>query len=72
VTLLCEALADGGLLCVMHAHYRVEDASSAAMLEPVSGAPMRRDQLFDRTSRRVEPPPPAASLFLKHAPTPPE
>ena len=65
LTHLCGALARGGLLCVMHAHYRVEDASCSALLARVPGAPVRQDQLFDRRSRLLEPAPPAGSLFTK-------
>lgn len=65
VTRLSDRLRPGGLLCVMHAHYRVEDSRAAAMLEPVVGSPAMSHPLFGRDSRRLEPGAVARSLFRK-------
>jgi trans-aconitate methyltransferase len=50
---LVERLNPGGLLCVMHAHYRVEDSSSAAALEPVAGSLAEQSPVFGRDGRRL-------------------
>jgi hypothetical protein len=65
VSRLCEALAGGGLLSIVHAHYRIEDSSCFAQLAPLTDAPVREDQLFDRDSRLMKPPLPAGSMFIK-------
>jgi hypothetical protein len=39
VVTLVERLRPGGLLCVIHAHYRIEDSSVATQLEIVAEAP---------------------------------
>jgi hypothetical protein len=53
VTELVARLNPGGLLCVMHAHYRVEDSSAAAGLEPVDKSPVMDGTLFGRDGRRI-------------------
>jgi hypothetical protein len=53
VTDLAARLRPGGLLCVIHAHYRVEDASAAAALEPVSGSPLMEGPFFGHDGRRL-------------------
>ena len=67
VTELAERLAPGGLLAVHHAQYRVEDSAVAALLTPVADTPLQSPPLFDRNSRRYDPAPPSASLFVKRA-----
>lgn len=62
---LVDRLTPGGLLAVHHAHYRVEDSSVAGLLTPVPDAPLQVPPLFDRSSRRYDPAPPSASLFVK-------
>jgi len=63
---LTEALRTGGLLCVMHAHYRVEDSSAADRLIPLPGAPLRtEDDLFDRSCQRYPDATTAGSMFVK-------
>ena len=49
---LVRRLAPGGLLCVMHAQYRVEDSSAADLLEPVAD-PARDDMLFAPDGRPI-------------------
>jgi SAM-dependent methyltransferase len=44
---LADALRAGGLLCVMNAHYRVEDSAAAADLEPVEESPSMEPPLFN-------------------------
>ena len=54
VTELVAHLRPGGLLCVMHAHYRVEDSSAAAGgLEPVNVAPVMTGPFFGRDGLRL-------------------
>ena len=64
---LVDRLRPGGVLAVLHAHYRVEDARAAAQLEALAAGPHLTEPLFDRSSRRYEPAPPSASLFRKCA-----
>ena len=64
---LVERLKPGGVLVVTHAQYRVEDSSAAPLLTAIVGSPELEPPLFDRSSRRYAPPPPAASLFVKGA-----
>ena len=57
-------LARGGLLCVEHAHYRVEDSSCARELQPVAGALRVKGMLFGRDGRRLDEAA-AAAMFRK-------
>ena len=50
---LARHLSPGGLLCVMHAQYRVEDSSSAGLLEPLPG-PTFPGLMFGRDGRPLE------------------
>jgi len=49
---LVQLLSPSGLLCVMHAQYRVEDSSVALELEPIASSPPLEEPLFDRAGRR--------------------
>jgi SAM-dependent methyltransferase len=60
---LVSHLRPGGLLCVMYAQYRVEDSSSAGLLEPLP-SPAMPGLLFGRDGRRLEGAF-AASIFRK-------
>jgi SAM-dependent methyltransferase len=51
---LVALLRPGGLLCVQHVHYRVEDGASATQLEPVAGSPLVEGRLFGPHGRRLE------------------
>jgi spermidine synthase len=62
---LVALLRPGGLLCVQHAHYRVEDSSAARELEPVAVSPVIEGRLFGRDGRRVEGAS-AKTMFRKH------
>lgn len=62
---LAERLRPGGLLCVMNAHYRVEDSSAAAMLAAVPDSPAMSHPLFGRDSRRLPADLVARSIFRK-------
>ena len=53
VAQLVGLLRPSGLLCVMHAHYRVEDSSVAAELEPVAGSPALEEPLFGPAGQRI-------------------
>jgi hypothetical protein len=57
--------APAGLLCVMHAHYRVEDSGCADRFEAVAGSPPMSHPLFGRDSRRLPPDAVAHSIFRK-------
>ena len=50
---LVARLRTGGLLCVDNAHYRVEDSSGAAELDPVRGSPVMTGVLFGPEGRRL-------------------
>ena len=65
LTELVERLRAGGTLALHHAHYRAEDSSVAPLLTAVDGPPQQLPPLFDRSSRRYDPPVEAASLFIK-------
>jgi hypothetical protein len=65
VARLAERTASGGLLCVMNAHYRVEDSSVTTMLEAVPDSPTMSHPLFGRDSRRLPPDAAAHSIFRK-------
>jgi hypothetical protein len=63
---LTSALRSGGLLCIMHAHYRLEDASVAKLLTPLAGAPQRRcDDLFQPNGAIYRDKPSAGSMFVR-------
>lgn len=62
---LTARLRTGGLLCVMNAHYRVEDSTAAATLAPLAESPAMSHPLFGRDSRRLPPDVPARSIFRK-------
>jgi hypothetical protein len=51
---LVRRLRAGGLLCVQHSHYRVENSSAAAELVPMASSPPLRGLLFGRNGRRLE------------------
>lgn len=53
VTQLASHLSANGLLCVMHAHYRIEDSSAAAELDLVAQAPPTNGLLFGRDGIRL-------------------
>lgn len=65
VAALAAMLGPGGLLCVMHAHYRVEDTKAAAALEPVTDSPVLDHPIFGRDGRRLPPDAVARSLFVQ-------
>ncbi|MEO5641662.1 MAG: class I SAM-dependent methyltransferase [Sphingomicrobium sp.] len=67
LTTLVDRLRPGGVLAVLHAHYRVEDGRVAGQLEALVAGPRLSEPLFDRSSRRYDPAPPSASLFRKCA-----
>jgi SAM-dependent methyltransferase len=50
---LVARLRTGGLLCVENAHYRIEDSSAVAELEPVRGSPAMTGLLFGPDGRRL-------------------
>jgi SAM-dependent methyltransferase len=51
---LAALLRPGGLLCVSHAHYRVEDSSAAPELELLPAAPRMDGPLFGPDGRRID------------------
>lgn len=61
---LRQMLKPKGLLCVMHAHYRVEDTAAASGLIAIDAAPMRNDDLFRPDGTRYRPLPATASMFI--------
>jgi len=61
---LVERLRAGGLLCVAHAQYRVEDSSITDELEPIGISPRMERPLFGRNGRRLEQPL-ARTMFRK-------
>jgi hypothetical protein len=65
VARLAARIAPGGLLCVMNAHYRVEDSNVAGQFEPVSDSLAMSHPLFGRDSRRLSPETLASSVFRK-------
>lgn len=65
VRALVDRLADGGVLAVYNAHYRIEDSSVVDLLSPIAGTPLLDGPLFDRRSRRYASTPPSASLWIK-------
>ena len=66
LTSLVDRLEEGGLLCVMHAHYPVELASASVMLEPIANSPLMEPPLFGADGRRLTNPV-ARSVFRKSA-----
>jgi len=50
---LVDRLGAGGLLCVQHCHYRVEDSSAAGRLEPIAASPPLQGLLFGQDGRRL-------------------
>lgn len=50
---LVAMLAPGGLLCVMHAHYRIEDSRAAALLERLHDSPALDPPIFGSDGRRL-------------------
>jgi hypothetical protein len=58
-------LRSGALLCTMNAHYRVEDSSSAPLLEPIADSPPMGHPLFGPDSRRLPRDTIARSIFRK-------
>jgi hypothetical protein len=64
VTRLVTLLRSRGLFCIDNAQYRLEDSSAACQLEPVAGAPRRRENLFGRDGRSLQYGD-AGTLFMK-------
>lgn len=60
---LASHVIPGGLLCVMHAHYRVEDTRAAPRLVPI-GNSLRNDRLYRPDGSRYPVPPPTSSMFV--------
>lgn len=54
VARLVDRLRSGGLLCVQHSHYRIEDSSVASDLEPIQRSPPLQGILFGRSGRRLD------------------
>jgi len=50
---LAARLRTGGLLCVDNAHYRVEDSSAAAELEPIRSSPVMTGLMFGPDGRQL-------------------
>jgi hypothetical protein len=65
VAALAVRIAPAGLLCVMNAHYRVEDSSVAGLFEAVPQSPPMSHPLFGCDSRRLPPDAVARSIFRK-------
>jgi hypothetical protein len=65
VARLAGRLRPGALLCIMNAHYRVEDSSCATLFRPVPHSPAMTHPLFGRDSRRLPPDAVARSIFRK-------
>lgn len=62
--MLAGLLAPGGLLCVMHAQYRVEDSRAAGLVEPVADAPLLEHPLFGPDGRKLPSATQARSMFV--------
>lgn len=62
---LAAMLAPPGLLCVMHAHYRVEDSRAAAVLDPLADSPALEHPIFAPDGKRLPPDAVARSLFAR-------
>ncbi|HEX5238290.1 MAG TPA: methyltransferase domain-containing protein [Sphingomicrobium sp.] len=54
VVSLAGRLRTGGLLCMQHSHYRVEDSSATGDLEPIESSPPLDGVLFGRDGRRLK------------------
>ncbi|HEX8414677.1 MAG TPA: methyltransferase domain-containing protein [Sphingomicrobium sp.] len=65
VTKLTAVLKAGGLLCVMHTHYRIEDCTVASQLMSVEDAPALGGPLFRPDGWRYDNLPAAQSMFIK-------
>ena len=65
VSRLAGLLRAGGLFCVMHAQYRVEDSSAAMHLEPLGESPPLGAILFARDGRRLDAEATARSVFRR-------
>jgi hypothetical protein len=65
VARLAARIAPGGLLCVMNAHYRVEDSNVVSLFKPVPQSPRMTHPLFGRDSRRLSRDAVAHSIFRK-------
>ena len=50
---LVDRLIPGGILCIVHAHYRVEDSLASPRLEPIAEAPGREGLWFGPDGKRV-------------------
>lgn len=61
---LVEMLRPKGLLCIVNAHYRVEDSSAGDRLEPVSQSPLMDRIMFGPDGRRLDRPI-AKTIFRK-------
>ena len=61
---LASRLREKGLLCVIHAQYRVEDSSAARQLHPVEASPMMEGPLFGPDGKKLELPV-AKTMFRK-------
>ena len=67
VSALADRLRPGGFFAIANAHYRVENSTASSLLDRVEGSPIMGAPLFDRDSRRYEPAPPTAALFVRGA-----
>lgn len=65
VVQLADMLPPGGLLCVMHAQYRVEDSGAAHSLDAIAASPPLEMTLFGRDGRRLAGDAVARSVFRK-------
>jgi SAM-dependent methyltransferase len=61
---LVDRLRHDGLLCVVNAHYPVEESSAGSQLDPVKASPVMDEPLFGRDGRRLVAPV-ARTLFRK-------
>jgi hypothetical protein len=62
---LVDLLVPGGLLCVMHAQYRVEDTLASKSLDAVTHSPPPLGPIFGPDERLYVTTPPARSMFVK-------
>lgn len=63
---LVRLLRPGGLLCVFHTQYRVEDSAAMRLLEPVPTSPLLGAPLFAPSGERMNAPV-ARSIFRRQA-----
>jgi hypothetical protein len=54
ITELADRLEAGGLLCVFHNQYRVEDSTASPSLEPLMESPVATGPFFGRDGRRLD------------------